>query len=78
MPDHGSAVRRRLYGEFSEVELTNWIDEVLEANAEKTAIGIAVSNNVFSKLGQPDNYNGIRVAADPDLYPDDTIEVRFE
>lgn len=78
MSDQGGSLRRSLGGNFSADEISTWLDEVIAANPKRRVRGIAVSNAVFQKLGEPDNHDGVPIAMDPKLYPEDVIEVRFE
>ena len=72
------AFERAFSGEFSKDEVAEWIDGVLDANKGFVARGINMSNSLYLKFGKPNDYKGVRVAMDADLYPDDVVRIVFD
>jgi hypothetical protein len=55
-----------------------WLDQALDDNRQRLPIGIRVSNGVYDKIGRMDAYRDVKIAMDPDRYPEDTVEIVFE
>ncbi|TPK16677.1 hypothetical protein FJ872_17910 [Mesorhizobium sp. B2-5-9] len=70
-------IERMFHGEFSKDEVLAWIDEVFDANPKLMPKGINVSNRIH-EMGIGDNYRDVKIAADPQLWPDDTVRIVFD
>ncbi|MGX7873215.1 hypothetical protein ACVDG5_010850 [Mesorhizobium sp. ORM6] len=70
-------IERMFHGEFSKDEVLAWIDEVLDANLKLTPKGINVSNRIQA-MGIGDEYRDVKIVADPQLWPDDTVRIVFD
>lgn len=70
-------VTRTLRGELSDEEVFATIDEALKEHMNLKPRGIRVSNSLHQR-GIAREYRGIPIAMDPDLYPDDQVQIVFD
>ncbi|MER9107780.1 hypothetical protein [Mesorhizobium sp. M0243] len=78
MSDQTPGLRKSFVGDESTDEVFGWLDQALDDNAQRLPIGIRMSNSLFKMAGKPDEYRGVKIAMDPDLYPDATVSIVFE
>jgi hypothetical protein len=72
-----AGLARTFQGEFSAEDVYAWLDATIEANKDREVIGIRVSNNLHKNVGIAGEYKGIKIAMDPELYPDDKVQVIY-
>lgn len=75
-PDNVHRIARKFSGEFSNDEVFAWLNRAFEDNAALQPLGINVSNNLEQR-GIRGEHRGVRIAMDPDLYPDNQVVVIF-
>lgn len=71
-------LERTFRGKFSADDVLRWIDDTLNANAKLKPRGIRVSNNLHNNVGINGEYRGLKIAMDPNLYPDDVVQIQFD
>lgn len=70
-------VQHTFHGEFSKDEVLDWLGATLAANKKLKPVGIAVSNSIAQK-GVSGKFEGIKIAMDPSLYPEDKVTFTFK
>jgi len=70
-------VRITRIGDLSNDEVLTLIEGALRENKEFKPRGIRVSNSLHQR-GISGEYNGVPIAMDPRLYPEDQVEVVFD
>ncbi|WP_430245000.1 hypothetical protein [Neorhizobium sp. DAR64861/K0K2] len=71
------AIIRSFGGDFSNEEVFDWLDRVIEDNGHLAARRIRVSNSLYTR-GIAGEYKDIPIAMNPDWYPEDKVEVLFD
>lgn len=62
---------------FSSKDIYDFVDEVLSEHSNQTAESIRMSDSVHDQLGKPADYEGVRIEADRQLWPDNVVQVIF-
>ena len=70
-------IERKFGSDCSLQEVLDWVDQVIAANKNLKPRGIRVSNHIY-RMGAPDTHAGLKIAMDPDLYPEDAAAVAFD
>lgn len=72
-----TAHTRTFPGEFTVADVFDWLATMIENHPDRTPKGIAVSNRLH-QMGIAGDFNGVPIAMDPALYPDDQVRIVFE